>query len=98
MKKFQEFIHQEKPILVDFYANWCGPCQAMSPILKNLKTRLGDTVSIIKIDIDKNPQAARAFQVRSVPTLILFKNGKPIWRQSGLLTTNELEKIILKHT
>ena len=96
--KFQEFINQDKPILVDFYADWCGPCQAMSPILENLKTRIGKNASIIKIDIDKNPQAAKAFKVRSVPMFILFKKGKAVWRKSGLITTSELENIIRQYS
>lgn len=91
---FQEIINQDKPVLVDFFATWCGPCKMMSPILDDVKKRVGENASIIKIDVDKNPQAAATYQVRGVPTLILFKNGKPIWRQSGVVPANELERLI----
>lgn len=91
---FQEIINQDKPVLVDFFATWCGPCKMMSPILEDLKSRVGENATILKIDVDKNQQAAAAFQVQSVPTLILFKNGKTIWRQSGVAQANELEKLI----
>lgn len=94
---FQEVINSDKPVLVDFFAEWCGPCKMMSPILVDLKKRLGDDASIIKIDIDKNQSAASAYQVRGVPTLIIFKAGKILWRQSGVVTANELEKLMTQY-
>ncbi|WBU89333.1 thioredoxin [Cellulophaga omnivescoria] len=94
MRKFSEIINKDIPVLVDFYAEWCGPCKAMSPILKDVKESLKDQVSIIKIDVDKNQTLASKYQVKGVPTLVLFKNGKQVWRQSGVLQKNELLSII----
>jgi thioredoxin 1 len=94
---FQEIINQDKPILIDFFATWCGPCKMMEPVLQKVKTAVGDQASIIKIDVDKNPQVAATHHVQGVPTLMLFRAGKLLWRQSGVVAPNELEKIILKH-
>lgn len=90
-------IHQDKPVLVDFFAEWCGPCKMMPSILEEVKNRVGENANIIKIDVDKNPQAASAYQVRGVPTLILFKSGKQLWRKSGVVPANELERLIHKN-
>ncbi len=95
-KSFQELINSEKPVLVDFSAEWCGPCKMLAPILKEVKEEVGDSASIIKIDVDKNPSAANAYQIQAVPTMILFKNGDILWRKSGVLSKNELVSVIRK--
>ncbi len=97
MEKFNTLINSNKPILVDFFAEWCGPCKTMAPILKEVKTNLGDAATIIKVDVDKNQEAANAYQIRSVPTLVLFKNGKIIWKQSGVVPAQELIKLFNQH-
>ena len=94
MSKFLEIINQDQPVLVDFFADWCGPCKMLSPILKQVKDSLGERVSIIKIDVDKNQALATKYQVRGVPTLLLFKNGKQVWRQSGVVQKEDIINVI----
>jgi thioredoxin 1 len=93
-KTFQELIDGDTPILVDFFATWCGPCKMMQPILEDTAKKLGEKVKIVKVDVDKNPLAASKFQVRGVPTLILFQKGKILWRESGVVPAHQLVKSI----
>jgi len=96
MSSFNDIIQSEKPVLVDFFATWCGPCQILAPILKEVKANLGERISIIKIDVDKNQAVAAQYQVRGVPTMILYQNGKQLWRQSGVISKEDIIKIIVE--
>lgn len=98
MSSFTEIINQNRPVLVDFFAEWCGPCKMMSPILKEVKAELNNEVSILKIDVDKNQNLAAKFQVRGVPTFVLFKEGKQVWRQSAMLKKNDLISVIKQYS
>jgi thioredoxin 1 len=93
-RSFGDIIKGDKPVLVDFSAEWCGPCKMMPPILKELKGKLGDAVTILKLDIDKNPQVAASYQIQSVPTLIVFRQGQVKWRQSGVLPADQIKRVL----
>ncbi len=94
---FKKILRSEVPVLVDFFADWCGPCKALAPILKDVKDQLGDAVKIVKVDVDKNQALAHKFQVRGVPTMLLFVDGKQVWRQSGVVPKEQIIQIIQTH-
>jgi thioredoxin 1 len=96
-ENFQSLLNDDKPVLVDFFAEWCGPCKVQAPVLKEVKSEIGDSARIIKIDVDKSPAIAQAYQISGVPTLILFRKGQPVWRQSGVASKKQLVDLIKQH-
>jgi thioredoxin 1 len=94
---FAQLVQSETPVLVDFSAEWCGPCKMLAPVLSEVKKRVGDKLKIIKIDIDKNQNLANSLNIQSVPTLIIFQNGETKWRQSGVMTAVQLENVLQKY-
>jgi thioredoxin 1 len=97
MATFSEIINSEKPVLIDFHATWCGPCKMMGPILQDVSRQVGEKAKILKIDVDKNQKVAAKYQVQGVPTLMVFKNGKMVWRQSGVVPANQLVEVLEKN-
>jgi thioredoxin 1 len=94
---FGEIIKSKNPVLVDFYADWCGPCKTMAPILKELKSVTGEKLTILKVDVDRNQRVSQQYQIQSIPTMILFKNGKILWRKTGVVSIKELKQLIEPH-
>jgi thioredoxin 1 len=97
MEQFKEIINSEKPVLVDFYADWCGPCKAMTPVIKEVAQATAGKARVIKVDIDKSVQAAQAYQVQAVPTFIVFKKGNILWRHSGMIDKTSLLNVLMQH-
>lgn len=97
MESFSELINADTPVLVDFYADWCGPCKAMNPVIKEVAQSVQGKARVIKVDIDRSVEAAQAYSVQAVPTFIVFKNGNIIWRHSGMIDRNSLMQVLLQH-
>jgi len=98
MGKFQDIVQQRELVLIDFFATWCGPCQMMSPILEEVKKDFQEKLTILKIDVDKNPKIASIYQVRGVPTFVLFQKGKLVWRQSGMMSKRDMTELLHKYS
>lgn len=94
MEKFNELIQSEKPVLVDFFATWCGPCKAMHPVLEQVKSEIGDKARIVQIDVDQHEDLAENYRIQAVPTFIIFKKGEALWRHSGVISGNDLKAVI----
>jgi thioredoxin 1 len=97
MSHFNKILSDNKPVLLDFYADWCGPCKMIAPVLTQLKEKMGDRLRILKIDVDKNQSLAAQYQVRGVPTLVLMQHQNVVWKQSGVMDINTLQQTIEKH-
>jgi thioredoxin 1 len=97
MSKFKDLIQGDRPVLIDFYADWCQPCKMMPPILKEVRSQMGESVRVLKIDVDRNPQLANALGIQGVPTLMIFKQGKSVWRQSGLVPAHQLTALLRQY-
>lgn len=96
-QSFQELINSDKPVLIDFYAEWCGPCKMMKPILDEVKGQIGEDASVIKVDVDKNPAVASALNIRGVPTLMIYKKGQVLWRKSGVVPADQLTQLLKQY-
>lgn len=96
-ESFQEIINGDKPVFVDFYADWCGPCKMMAPVVEEFSREMGDRVRILKVDVDRNPRAAQAYKIQGVPTMMLFRNGKVLWREAGVVSGHILRQVVATH-
>ena len=97
MESFSEIINADQPVLVDFYADWCGPCKAMNPVIREVAKSVQGKARVIKVDIDRSVEAAQAYQVQAVPTFVMFRNGKIVWRHSGMIDKHSLMKVLMQN-